>query len=65
MAQRIVLGHPGGNLYRTAGGKLFKFNPDTIKLDILDEKASKSTIDGQGKLYFSRGTHLWQYIAGK
>ena len=57
--------HPDNSIYLTGGGKMFKFDPVTKKVSTLVEKASKLTIDYQGKFYFSRGTHLWQYTPGE
>ncbi len=57
--------HPSGKIYGTGGGQLFSIDPDTKKVTSLVKNASKLAMDKEGNLYFSRGTHLWQYIIDK
>lgn len=53
--------HPNGQIYGTDNKKLFKIDPQTKAITILDNNATLLTLDKQGTLYFRRGTNLWSY----
>lgn len=57
--------HPDGNVYGTGGGNLFRIDPQTFSVTILEEKASLLAMDEKGALYFKRNTELWRYIPNK
>ena len=54
--------HPSGQIYGAGGGQLFTINPQLKKATTILKPASKLSMDKSGRLYFSRGTDLWQYI---
>lgn len=54
--------HPSGNIYGAGGGQLFRIDPQSKAATIILKPASKLSMDKQGRLYFSRGSDLWQYI---
>lgn len=57
-----LLIHPSGQIYGTGGGQLFKIDPKTKAVSTILKPASRLSMDKQGRLYFSRGSDLWQYI---
>lgn len=57
----FLLLHPNGKVYGTDQGKFFEISAYSRTMKILAEQASLLTMDGSGRLYFKRGTELWQY----
>ena len=53
--------HPSGDIYGTDNGMLFKLNPATKEVTMIEKNAGLMVMDPQGKIYFKRGTELWSY----
>lgn len=56
--------HSNGKVYGAGanGGALFSIDPSTMKITKILDDAAWISMDKKGRLYFSRGGDLWQYI---
>jgi hypothetical protein len=57
----FLVQHPNGYVYGTGGNWLFRIDPKTLEVKMLEEKASLLAMDEKGDLYFKRNTELWRY----
>lgn len=58
----FLVAHPSGQVYGTLAGKLFRIDPDDMKIIVLrDHDASMLAMDRDGRLYFRDIVNLWQY----
>ncbi|RRN77971.1 hypothetical protein EIM50_16880 [Pseudoxanthomonas sp. SGD-10] len=53
--------HPNGNVYFAVNGRLYKIDPATMEISIIQENVSLLTMGKDGKLYFRRNSDLWSY----
>jgi hypothetical protein len=54
--------HPSGFVYGAGSDAFFRIDPRTMAVTSLNKKASWLSMDNKGKLYFSIGNNLWQYV---
>ena len=54
--------HPSGVMYGDLDGKLFRLDPKSMKVEVLREEASLTTLDREGNVYFRDRINLWQYV---
>jgi hypothetical protein len=59
--------HPDGNVYGTAGGRLFRVEPKTMEVTIIRHKSGSGllALDRDGRIYFRERTNLWRYTPAK
>ena len=57
----FLLRHPSGLVYGTGQSQLFRIDPKTMQVTILQKSAALLSQDTAGRLYFRRGTNLWRY----
>jgi hypothetical protein len=53
--------HPSGMVYGTGNNNLFKIDPQTKAVAILNTNASLFAMDKEGTIYFRRSVELWKY----
>lgn len=53
--------HPSGMVYGTGNNNLFKIDPQTKAVTILNTNASLFAMDREGTIYFRRSVELWKY----
>jgi hypothetical protein len=53
--------HSNGYVYGTGGNWLFRIDPRTLEVNMLEENAGLLAMDEKGDLYFKRNTELWRY----
>ncbi len=57
----VLILHPNGKVYGTAGANFFVIHPDTKKVEIIHKGVALLTMDDQGLLYFKREADLYSY----
>ncbi|MFG3715218.1 hypothetical protein [Micromonospora sp. NPDC047730] len=51
-----------GLFYGNAGGRLFRFDPGTLAIEVLVETGVReSAMDGQGRIYLADATHVYRF----
>ncbi|MGS2618957.1 hypothetical protein ACVCAH_31180 [Micromonospora sp. LZ34] len=51
-----------GRFYGNAGGRLFRFDPATLAIEVLvDAGVRESAMDGHGRIYFADATHVYRF----
>lgn len=53
--------HPSGMIYGTGNNNLFRIDPKTMVVSLLDKNASLFAMDKDGNIYFRRAVELWKY----
>jgi hypothetical protein len=55
--------HPDGNVYGTAGGRLFRVDAKTMEMTVIRRKSGSGllAIDATGRIYLRDRTNLWRY----
>jgi hypothetical protein len=53
--------HPSGMVYGTGNNHLFKIDPKTKVVTLLNNNASLLAMDKEGTIYFRRSVELWSY----